>query len=243
MITAAITRTRTAVTMILRVRGFTVVMLRGRYDARMHQFRVFAVSINDVRDIFGADALLAARFRTVAAKRFAPVPHHRTMIEKIGPLFARDRAREVDTRFPLAGDVDALLAGGHIPADRLPQCWLLMDAWLEEISANTLGFTLENLDATEFELARAGLPSTFSLRSLATRELGIPLHGLPGQHVGYSKHEHAAETAHHLRLAHADAAVDPSAAMDAVASLVTLLEGINRDTDDALDLVVLSQRG
>lgn len=209
----------------------------------MHQLRVFAISINDVRDIFGADAALADRCRAAAAKRFAPVLRKRTMLERIGPLFARDRTREVDPRLPLTGDVDALLSGGHIPADRLPQSWILLDAWLEEISTGTLSVTLADLDATEFELARAGLPSEFSLRGLGTRELGIPLHSLPGQHVGYSKHAHAVATAPHLRLAHDVAAENPAAALDAVTGLVEFLEGFSREPDDALDLVVLTQQG
>lgn len=209
----------------------------------MHQLRVFAVSINDVRDVFGADAALADRCRATAAKRFAPIPRPRTMLQKIGPLFARNRASEVDPRLPLTGDIEALLSGGHIPADRLPQCWILLDAWLEEMSTATLSVTIADLDATEFELARAGLPSAFSLRSLANRELGIPLHALPGQHVGYSKHAHVAETTHHLRRALDVAAENPAAALDAVTGFVEFLEGISREPDDALDLVVLSQQG
>ena len=209
----------------------------------MHQLRVFAVSINDVRDIFGADTALAARLRAVAARRFAPPPRKQTMLDMIGPLFARDRSREVDSRLPLRSDVDALLAGGHIPQDRLSQCWDLLAVWLEDISAMTLELGLDDLDGTDFVLARAGVPSTFSLRSLTTRELGIPLYNLPGQRVGYSKHAHVVEAARHLRMAQESGTGCSGRTGEALARLLDVMEGISRKPDDALDLVVFSQQG
>lgn len=237
--TAATTSTRTAVTMSRRVLGFTVVMLRARYGCGMHELRLFAISIDDVRDIFGAEPSLAARLRDLAAAAFTPSRPQTTVLDRIGPLFLRHRTTEVDPRRPLTGDVEAILSGGHIPLDRLPQCWRLLVMWLENISAWHLDVALNGLEKVEFELARAGLPSDFSLRSLAGRELGTPLRPQPEQVVGYSKHGHVVEAAHHLRMVHDEAAAEFGATMASIESVLSLMEAIALRPDQRLDLVVI----
>ncbi len=239
MTTATTTRTRTAVTMRRRVRGFTVVMLRARYGWGMLELRLFAISINGVRDIFGADAELAARLRGVAAGSFAPPRPERSLLDRIGPLFSRPRTTEVDPRNPLPRDVDAVLSGGHIPEDRLAQCWRLLLVWLEDLAARDLTITIDGLDAVEFDLARAGLPSDYSLRQLAERELGTALRPLSGQVVGYSKHLHVVETWRQLRRVRQEERPEFARTMAAVDPLLELLGAIAARPDDILDLVVI----
>lgn len=209
----------------------------------MHRLRLFAININDVRDIFGADASLASRLRALAATQFAPEPQEKTILGRIGPLLARNKRTEVDARAPLSSDVEALLSGGHIPHDRLSQCWPLLLLWLDTLAAHRLTITVDDLEAVEFELARAGLPSTYSLRSLATRELGISLHPLPGQIVGYSKHGHVVEASAHLRRVHDDAPENFGTTMHLIQPLLELLEGIAQRPEQALDLVVIQDLG
>ncbi len=205
----------------------------------MHRLRLFAISIDDVRDIFGADPPLAAHLRALAAQRFAPARTERPLLARIGPLFSRDRGTEVDQRTPLSRDVDAMLSGGHIAPDRLPQCWQLLLLWLDDLAARRLDLTLDGLESVEFDLARAGLGSTFSLRSLASRELGISLHPLPGQIAGYSKHGHVVEVSRRLRRVQDDATEEFAATMRTISPLLVLLEGIAQRPEQALDLVVL----
>ena len=239
MMTAATTNTRTAVTMRRRVFGFTPEMLRGRYGGGMHELQLFAISINDLRDIFGAEATLAAHLRGIATRSFAPERPQKSALEKIGPLFRRHRPTEIDVTRPQPGDVDALLGGGHVSADRLPQSWRLLIAWLESISAQHQSVILQDFDRIEFDLARAGLPSDFSLRNLAARDLGTPLQPLPGQIVGYSKHSHVVATACHLRLVQAQAAAGFEDTMNAVQPLIAVLDGIESRPEETLDLVVV----
>ncbi len=222
-----------------RVLGFTVAMLRGRYGCGMHELRLFAISINDVRDIFGAELSLAAQLRDMAATAFAPPEPQKSLLSRIGPLFSRHRTTEVDPRRPRSGDVEAILSGGHIPLDRLPQCWQLLLMWLGNMSAQHLDVTLNGLEKTEFELALAGLPSDLSLRSLAARELGTSLRALPEQIAGYSKHGHVVEVARHLRMVHDGAPAEFGATMASIESLLSLLEGIALRPDQTLDLVVI----
>lgn len=222
-----------------RILGFTHKMLRGGYGEDMKELRLFAISINDVRDIFGADATLAAQLRDVATRGFLLERPKKPVLEKIGPLFTRHRATEVDVSLPQPGDVDALLAGGYVPPDRLLQCWQLLVLWLESISAQHRTVTLDGFDRIEFDLARAGLPSDFSLRNLASRDLGTPLHPLPDQIVGYSKHSHVTATARHLRLVQAQAAAGFEETMDAVQPLIGVLDSIEHRPELDLDLVVI----
>ena len=89
----------------------------------MQQLVACAISIDDVRDIFGAAPALAERLRGLAAQRLAPAsPAKRRWF---GPVLRRDRDDAVDPRTPTPGDVDTLLAGGYVEPDRLPQCWTL----------------------------------------------------------------------------------------------------------------------
>lgn len=205
----------------------------------MHRLRLFAININDVRDIFGADPLLAARLRGVAARNFTPAAPERSLLQKIGPLFSRHRSTEVDSNNPLSTDVEAMLSGGHIPVERLPQCWQLLLTWLEELAAQHQCVTLDDLEDTEFELARAGLPSTCSLRSLASRELGIAPRPPHDQLVGYSKHPHVLQVSRELRRILGDAGEGLGKRISSVLPLLSLAEGIAQRPAQALDLVVI----
>ncbi|MGO1385150.1 MAG: hypothetical protein ACTHWA_05785 [Arachnia sp.] len=209
----------------------------------MHRLRLFAININDVRDIFGADESLAVRLRALAAAQFAPQQPQKTLLGRLGPLLARNKRTEVDARLPSSFDVEALLSGGHIPHDRLPQCWPLLMLWLDTLAAHRLSVAFDSLEAVEFELARAGLDSTYSLGSLATRELGISLHPLPGQIVGYSKHAHVVEVSAHLRRVHDDAGASFGPTMHLIQPLLELIEGIAQRPEQALDLVVIEDLG
>ena len=237
--TTTTTSARTADTMRRRVLGFTVLMLRGHYGGGMQELRLFAISIDAVRDIFGADAALAAHLRQVAARHFAPASRPRSLVERIGPLFARQPSTQVDKRNPTPADVDSLLAGGHVAADRLAPCWRLLLVWLEDLAPLNVTIRVEGLDQLEFDLARAGLPSDFSLRHLARRELGTALRPVPEQMVGYSKHVHAVETHRQLRILTERAVPEFASTMATVAPLMGLLEAVSSRAGRGLDLVVV----
>ena len=205
----------------------------------MHELRLFAISINDVRDMFGADAALAAHLRDIVEQTFAPPPRKSSLLERIGPLLFRQRSVEVDPRAPLPRDVEAVLSGGHIPPDRLPQCWALVLVWLAQRAAAEITMTIDGLDALEFDLALAGLPSDYSLRQLAERDLGTALRPLPSQVVGYSKHLHVVETERQLRLIHDEARPEFAGTLAAIQPLRGLLAGIAARPEQELDLVVV----
>lgn len=201
----------------------------------MHTLRLFAISIDAVRDIFGADPTLAGQLRGIAASRFAPPAPQRP--KGILGLFRRDRELEVDASQPIASDVEALLAGGYVPPERTRQCWLVLLAWLEELGAGHADMVVEELDTLEFDLARAGLHSDHSLRNLAAHPLGTILRALPGQTVGYAKHANAVETLDALTALRQTAEAEFAAVIartDPVAGVLTAVAA-----DPNLDLVVI----
>ena len=198
--TASSTRaTNTPVTIKRRLFGFTALILRGHYRGCMQRLVVHAMSIDDVRDIFRAPPPLAERLRAVAAERFAtPHPSRRTWF---APLTRRDPATEVDASRPLRTDVDALLTGAYIAPERVPQSWTIFMAWLEELSVahREIPYDGAAFERVEWDLARCGLNSDYALRSLAERQLGVPLRPMPHQVAGYAKRVHALEALEDFR--------------------------------------------
>lgn len=205
----------------------------------MHTLRLFAISIDAVRDIFGADPTLAEHLRSIAAAHFAPpAPEKPTsLLAKLGPLFRRNPAVEVDLSRPLRGDVDALLAGGYVPPDRQSQCWEVLLVWLQDLARAQATLQMTDLDEREFDLARAGLSADYALRQLAGRQLGIPLWPEPDRLVGYAKHVHAVET---LEAMHALQETAEATFADLVASTQPVQQVLTAvAADPALDLVVV----
>ncbi len=167
----------------------------------MQQLVACAIAIDDVRDIFGASPALAERLRASAAARFArPAPERRSWLR---PLMRRDPAFAVDPSAPSTPDVDALLSGGYIAPDRVAPSWRILIGWLDDLSAATrrVVWDAAAFERIEWNLARAGLNSDYSLRSLTDRDLGIPLRPLPGHAAGYAKHVHVVETLAGIRAA------------------------------------------
>lgn len=158
-----------------------------------------AISIDDVRDIFGATPEVAQSLRTLAEERAAPAQSPTR--GWLRPLLKRDRPLEVDQSAPSRQDVDTLLAGAHIPPDRIAPSWRILTGWVERLATRSAREPWDQaaFDALEWDLARAGMNSDFSLRRLADRDLGIPLRPLPGQVAGYAKHVHVVGTLDALR--------------------------------------------
>lgn len=196
-----------------------------------------AISIDDVRDMFGADPALAERLREIAARRFAETPPPKR--RWFGPVIKQDPAFRVDAALPSSADLEAVLSGGYVSPDRMPQAWRLVIAWLEELSAASerIAWDPAQMDTIEFDLARAGLNSDYSLRHLAERDLGISIRALPGHFAGYAKHVQAAETFEALK----SIRTAPELGDGARALLDPLLRVLGvAASDPGLDVVVLT---
>lgn len=203
----------------------------------MQQLALYAIAIDDVRDIFGADPALAERLRGIAAAKFAPPAPPKKRWFK--PLMRFDIDSIVDPSLPSSSDVDALLAGGFIPVDRTPQCWSILGIWLEELAAaqHSMPYDDAAFERVEWDLAKAGLNSDYALRKLAERELGTPLRPQPGQLAGYAKHVHVVETFEELGRVrnHPGISAETAAIVDPVLRVLSAVPN-----DDRLDLVAVT---
>lgn len=162
----------------------------------MGTVRLFAIAIDEVRDIFGAEESMAARLRTIAADRFSPTaPAPPGLLGKLGPLFRRaPEAPVVRPGVPSGSDVEALLSGGYVAPARLSAAWLLLETWLSELAWGSLGRDVDEarVNDFDFDLARAGVPTRYGLRSLLSTSLGLALSPPPGLSSGWVSGPHVA---------------------------------------------------
>ncbi len=160
----------------------------------MGSLRLYAIAIDEVRDIFGAPESTATALRAIAAHRFPAAPATSPgPLAKLGPVFRRaPDAPVLRPGVPSGSDVDTLLAGRYVPPHRLSACWALLEAFVESMA---WGSTSQPVDETElnefdFDLARAAVPSRYGLRQLLRADLGISMLPSPGIAAGFAHAEH-----------------------------------------------------
>ncbi|SDL43544.1 hypothetical protein [Tessaracoccus oleiagri] len=193
----------------------------------------YAVAIDDVRDMFGADGDLAEELIAAARVAFPEEPHRRRAFL---PLMRRAPEFTVANNRPTREDLSILLSGGYVSPERMRASWRLFHALLDHRSAAhiTVDVTEEELERAEFDLARNGLDTYYSLRRLGERQLGIPLRGIEGHIDGYAKHVHVLETAAELRRVLGDVEPETRRIVNEVLGMCDVVAA-----DPRLDLVVL----
>jgi len=157
------------------------------------ELRLWAISIHLVRQCFAAPADLAAILENVTdslAPASTPAPS-RGLLSKLGPLTRRPPDAPV-IRHDVPNRVDAatMMTSRFIASDRLPASWILLRAWLDRLAAagTVIPLPRDTIDATEFDLACAGVPSHVSIRHLWHNSLDIPLRPVGNMSVGYMDH-------------------------------------------------------
>jgi hypothetical protein len=161
----------------------------------MGTLRLHAMSVGELRDLFSGSPDAAAHLRTAAIAAFPPERKPVGLLSKLGPLFRHaPDAPIVRPGVPTETDIQTLVAGHFIAPDRVTAAWALVEAYLDDAGWSTMTLTLDDheVDALEFDLARAGMPSAYGLRKLFTEPLGIPLQNAPGQSAGFVRNERLA---------------------------------------------------
>jgi hypothetical protein len=160
----------------------------------MGSLRLYAIAIDEVREIFGAPESTATALRAIAAHRFPAAPATAPgLLAKLGPVFRRaPDAPVMRPGVPSGSDVDTLLAGRYVPPHRLSACWALFEAFVE---AMAWGSTSQSVGETElnefdFDLVRAAIPSRYGLRQLLRADLGISMLPSPGIAAGFAHADH-----------------------------------------------------
>lgn len=166
---------------------------------------LYAVALDEVRGMVGATEAEAARLRAIAADRFGRRPHGSPgLLGKLGPALRHPPDAPVlrpDT--PTSEDCDRLLAGHHVPPQRLAASWRLLQAWLEATAWDSHAAALDRsaLNGLDFDLARAGVASRLGVSALVEHDLGIGLLPAPGVVAGCRSAGHALDTASAWRAA------------------------------------------
>lgn len=170
------------------------------YLVAMGELRLYAIGVDEVRDVFCASPELAEQFRRIVADEFPPqtTPKAPGMLGKLGPLFRKPAgAVLVRPDTPVESDVADLLAGRFIAPERQPVAWRLLECYLAATawSGHHIALDMNRFNDLEFDLARAGLDPRFGLGKLVNRELGVPLQTYPGLSTGYTPHAVALDAA------------------------------------------------
>lgn len=171
----------------------------------MGSLRLYAIAIDEVREIFGAPEETATALRAIAAHRFPSTPASSPgRLAKLGPVFRRAPGAPVQRPgVPSGPDVDTLLAGRYVPPHRLSAGWTLLETWVD---AMAWGSTAEDASETElnefdFDLSRSAVPSRYGLRQLLRSDLGIAMLPCPGVAAGFAHADHVAAMAQAWRTA------------------------------------------
>ncbi len=160
----------------------------------MGSLRLYAIAIDEVREILGAPESTATALRAIAAHRFptAPARAH-GLLGKLGPVFRRaPDAPVLRPGVPSGSDVDTLLAGRYVPPHRLSACWVLFEAFVEAMAWGSTSRPLSEagLDDFDFDLSRATVPSRYGLRQVLRADLGISMLPPPGLAAGFAHADH-----------------------------------------------------
>ncbi len=162
----------------------------------MGTLRLYALGINEVRNLFQGSPRVAERLAQLVVQAYPTRPEP-------PPRGLRDRFRRRDTRptthgtgtrkGPTADDVDRVLRGHFVSPDRLPAAWNLINLWLGDQAWGVTRIRMDESagDDLDFDLAAAGVPPSASVRSLFERPLQLPVQPLPGGAAGYLRGQRA----------------------------------------------------
>lgn len=161
----------------------------------MSTLKLWAIGIDEVRSIVGAEPATAERLRRAADARFAvSLPRQPGLLGKLGPLMRGGGDPSAPRPgSPTAADVDDLLAGRFIDPPRLDRAWLLLDLWLDTLALGAGQWTMAagGLDDFDFDLARAQAPGRCGLTELFKASLGLSLTRPSGLAAGWLPGRHA----------------------------------------------------
>ncbi len=163
----------------------------------MGEVRCWAIGIDEVRGCFAAGPELREHLVAMAMTPTEPLVAgrpQRGLLGKLGPLLRRaPEAPVLDLSTPTVADAQHLAQGRYVTESRLAPSWQLLQRWLNDLAWSTAAWELDDreLNALDFDLARAGVTSQHAVRHLWSRDARLSLRALPGTEVGYLRRDAA----------------------------------------------------
>ena len=172
----------------------------------MGVLRLYAIGIDEVRGMFGAPPEDAERLRLQAQAALTPPKTEQrvSLLSKLGPIFKRVPGTPVlDPDEPSLHDVEVLISGGYVPAERVPATWRALETLVRENSwgSTRLWLRAEQLDDLDFALARGQVSSAYGLRHLLNTSAQLSLLPVRGSCVGSHRYDTARAMADAYRAA------------------------------------------
>ncbi len=192
------------------------------------ELRLYAIGIGEMRGIIGADPEHLEELRAAARRAFEtqPEPARTGLIGKLGPIFRRPPATPViSATQPEPQDLETLLAGAHVPYDRMGASWRVLEALVQSRAwgSTRMGLSVQALDDLDFALARGGVSAAVGLRHLLNSATGLTLLPVQGLTVGWHRYDQALAMAGVYRTAMPQ--IKTPAQQEMIAGLVAWLDG------------------
>jgi hypothetical protein len=195
----------------------------------MGELRLYAISIDEMRGMVGADDAYAEHLRTLAQQAFAPEPagaRSGGLLSRLGPMFRRvPAAPVVSPTDPEPHDVDVLLAGEYVPPERAGATWRILETLVQGMSygSTRLELSPQQMDDLDFALARGGVSAAVGLRHLLNSTTSVGLLPVSGLTVGWHPRQKALMMASAYRSAMAELKTQEQ--QDLISALVGWLDG------------------
>lgn len=195
----------------------------------MGELRLYAIGIDEMRGIVGAEPAQAQRLREMAAEAFRRQPtaaHAGGLLSKLGPLFKRAPAAPVvSPTDPEPRDVEVLLAGAYVPHDRAGAAWRVIETLVHQMAwgSTRMELTSAALDDLDFALARGGVSAAVGLRHLLNSTTSVGLLPVEGLTVGWHPYVRALAMASAYRAGMSELKTEDQRSL--IASLVLWLDG------------------
>lgn len=195
----------------------------------MGELRLYAIGIDEVRGMVGADDGYAAHLRGIAEHALAPEPagaRSGGLLSRLGPIFRRVPASPVvSPTEPEPHDVDVLLAGAYVHPERAGATWRVLEILAQGMAwgSTKLELTGAQMDDLDFALARGGVSAAVGLRQLLSSTTSIGLLPVTGLTVGWHPFQKALMMASAYRGAMAELKTQDQ--QELIAALVVWLDG------------------
>lgn len=192
------------------------------------ELRLYAIGIDEMRGIVGADPEHVDALRTAARHAFEPqqAPARTGLIGKLGPIFRRPPAAPlISPTQPEPQDVEALLAGAYIAHDRMGATWRVLESLVHSRAwgSTKMALTTQALDDLDFALARGGVSAAVGLRHLLDHSADVRLLPVEGLTVGWHRYDQALAMAGAYRTAMPQ--IPSREQQELISGLVTWLDG------------------